>query len=102
MSHGTFGLIAGVAFALLAVALMLPMKFADRTSALAAAFASRFAVGFLASTVQLPMPGWARGLLVRAADHLPDALVNRAYAPILIIGGSGGLLIGMAAARWSV
>ena len=102
MSRTTFGVVAGVVFGLIAVALMLPMKFPDKRTALMAAFASRFAVGLLATTVVLPMPAWARGLLVGFLVSLPDAIVTKAYAPILIIGSLGGLAIAVAAARWSV
>jgi hypothetical protein len=47
------------------------------------------------------MSPWARGLVVGLLVSLPDALVTKAYAPILIIGSIGGLLIGIAAARWA-
>jgi hypothetical protein len=47
------------------------------------------------------MPPWARGLVVGLLVSLPDALVTKACAPILIIGSIGGLLIGIAAARWA-
>jgi hypothetical protein len=102
MTRLAFGVIAGVLFGALSVGLMLPMSFPDKPRALTAAFASRFAIGLLASTAQLPMPPWARGLLVGLLISLPDALVTRAYAPILIIGSIGGLLVGIASAKWSV
>lgn len=53
----------GLVFGLVAVALMLPLRFDDKRRALAAAFASRFATGLvigIASVAQLS--GWARGL----------------------------------------
>ena len=59
-----------------------------------AAFASRFAIGFTIGCVQLPWPGWLTGLLFGLLLSLPDALVTKAYAPILVIGAVGGLLIG--------
>lgn len=102
MSHLQFGLLAGVLFGSLAVALMLPMSFPDKHTALAAAFASRFAIGLLAATAVLPMPAWAAGLLVGFLISLPDALVTKAYAPILIIGTAGGAIVASAAARWSI
>src|ERR1041385_5203922 len=72
------------------VALMLPLKFSDRATAFSAAFASRFAIGVLATTVQLPIPPWARGLVV-----------TKAYAPIIATGIIGGTMIGWAAGRWA-
>jgi hypothetical protein len=102
MTRAVFGIAAGVLFGALSVGLMLPMTFPDKRTALAAAFSSRFAIGLLATTSQLPLPSWARGLVVGLLISIPDALVTRAYAPILIIGSIGGLLIGIAAARWAV
>jgi hypothetical protein len=101
MSRVTFGLIAGMLFGAVSVGLMIPMSFPDKRTALAAAFSSRFAIGFLATVVQLPMPAWARGLVVGFLISLPDALITKAYAPILIIGSIGGVLIAIAAVRWA-
>lgn len=101
MSRPLFGVVAGVVFGAVAVALMLPMPFPDKRTALLAAFASRFAVGLLASTVNLPLPAWLRGLIVGFVVSLPDAILTKAYAPILIIGSLGGLAVAVAAARWA-
>src|SRR5512132_4341470 len=101
MSRALFGVIAGLIFGAVAVALMLPMQFTDKQTALMAAFASRFAVGLFAATVQLPMPAWARGLLVGFLISLPDAIVTKAYVPILMIGSIGGLIVAMLAARFA-
>jgi hypothetical protein len=40
------------------------------------------------------MPGIAKGALVGLLISLPDAIVTKAYAPILIVGAAGGALIG--------
>jgi hypothetical protein len=80
---------------------MLPLKFADRATAFSAAFASRFAIGVLAATTQLPLPGWARGLIVGLLISIPDAIITKAYAPILATGVIGGTLIGWAAEKWA-
>src|SRR5262245_56389341 len=87
-------LICGVAFGGLAVALMLPMSFPNKRTALAAAFASRFAIGFIIPLVALPVAGFIKGALIGLLISLPDAIVTKAYAPILIIGVVGGALIG--------
>ena len=89
-----FSLVAGLAFGTLAVLLMLPLPFPHKRTALMAAFASRFAIGFLVPLVQLPWPGAATGALVGALVSLPDALVTKAYTPILVIGSLGGAVIG--------
>lgn len=101
MKRLSFGIVAGLLFGAIDVALMLPLQFTDRTTAFAAAFASRFAIGVLATTTQLPLAGWARGLIVGLLISIPDAIVTKAYAPILATGVLGGTLIGWAADRWT-
>jgi len=96
-----FGLIAGLAFGAVDVALMLPMSFPDKKTALLGAFLSRFAIGFLIPLVQLPVPGWAIGGLVGLLISLPDAVITRAYVPIITTGIVGGAIIGWAAARFA-
>lgn len=100
MNRVVFGLVAGIAFGAAAVALMLPIEFPDKTTALLAAFASRFAVGFLTPLVELPMPSWATGSIVGLLISVPDAIITKAYAPILVTGVVGGLIIGWATKRF--
>src|SRR5476649_1918458 len=88
------GLICGVVFGLIDVGLMLPMSFPDKRAALLGAFTSRFAIGFVIGCLQLPWPGWTVGLLFGLLISLPDAIITKAYAPILITGAIGGLVIG--------
>ena len=94
MSPLLTGLIAGLAFGLLSVATMLPMAFEDKPRALAASFASRFAIGFLIPNLALPGPGWFVGALAGLVISASDAIVTRAYAPILGMGALGGAVIG--------
>ena len=95
MSSVTSGAVSGAIFGAVAVAMMLPMSFPDKSSALLAAFCSRFAIGFVIACVQLPAwPGWVVGLLFGLLLSLPDAFITKAYAPILIVGALGGLIIG--------
>lgn len=101
MNPVVFGLIAGLVFGAVDVALMLPMEFPDKKTALLGAFLSRFAIGFLIPLVKLPLPGWAVGAMVGLLVSLPDAVITRAYAPILATGLIGGLAIGWAAGRWA-
>ena len=95
------GLLCGVGFGLADVALMLPMTFPDKPTALAAAFASRFAIGFLIPQVKLPLPPAASGALVGLLVSVPDAIVTHAHAPILGTGVLGGALIGWLAGRYA-
>lgn len=83
MNNVILGIISGIAFALVAVASMIPLKFPDKRTALLGAFASRFAIGFLICTSTLPLPAWLRGLVISLLVSLPDAIVTKAYAPIL-------------------
>jgi hypothetical protein len=95
------GLISGIAFGLLSAASMIPLSFADKRAALLGAFCSRFAIGFLVCVVNLPMPSWASGLLVGLLISLPDAIITKAYAPILIIGTIGGAIIGLITGKFA-
>ena len=97
MNPLVLSLICGVGFGTLAVVLMLPMTFPDKRTALIAAFASRFAIGFLIPLVVLPVPGFAKGALVGLLISLPDAIVTKAYVPILAVGVAGGAIIGFLA-----
>jgi hypothetical protein len=99
MNRLMLGVLCGVGFGLADVGLMLPMPFPDKPTALAAAFASRFAIGFLIPQVKLPLPPAASGALVGLLVSLPDAIVTHAYAPILATGLLGGAIIGWIAGR---
>jgi len=94
------GVICGLGFGLLDIALMMPMSFPDKRVALAGAFLDRFAIGFLICVVDLPLPGWAAGLIVGLLISLPSAVVTKAYAPIIGLGAIGGIVIGILRARY--
>lgn len=94
MNPIVLALVCGVAFGAVAVVLMLPMSFPNKRTALAAAFASRFAIGFLIPLVALPVAGLLKGALVGFLISLPDAVVTKAYVPILMVGVIGGAIIG--------
>lgn len=94
MSPLVLAIACGVGFGVVAVLLMLPMSFPNKRAALIAAFASRFAIGFLIPLVVMPVPGIAKGALVGLLISRPDAIVTKAYAPISIAGAVGGALIG--------
>ncbi|MBV9884627.1 MAG: hypothetical protein JO276_16585 [Sphingomonadaceae bacterium] len=102
MNPIVFGIIAGLVFGAADVALMLPMEFPDKRTALLGAFASRFAIGFLIPLVKMPIPAWTIGGIVGLLISIPDAIITKAYAPILGTGLVGGLIIGWAAGRWAV
>ena len=95
------GVIAGLIFGAVSVAMMIPMSFPDKRAALLAAFINRFAIGLVIGCVTLPgWPGWLVGLLFALLLSLPAALISKAYAPILLIGAIGGVIIGGIILGW--
>ena len=94
MGNLTGGVISGLIFGAVVVGTMLPMQFPDKTTALLAAFISRFGAGLVIGCVQLPWPGWLIGVVFGLLLSIPDALITKAYAPILIMGTVGGAIIG--------
>ena len=100
MSPLTFGVLCGLAFGGLSVALMLPLQFPDKRGALLGAFINRFAIGLLIPLVQLPLPPLLAGLALAILLSLPDAIITKAFAPILGVGAAGGLLIAWLASHF--
>ena len=98
----TVGAICGAIFGAIAVAIMIPMKFEDKTAAMTGAFINRFAVGFVIGAARLDVPPWAQGLIFGLLLSLPDAIITKAYAPILIMGTVGGIVIGVVVGKWGV
>lgn len=95
------GLIGGTAFGVIDVLLMLPMQFPDKRTALTAAFLSRFAIGFLIPLCKLPLPWPVTGALVGLLISMPDAVITKAYAPIIGTGILGGAILGWVAGRFA-
>ena len=102
MDRMRLGLLLGLVFGVVDVLLMLPMSFPDKRAALLGAFCSRFALGFFAATVRLPMPPVAAGIVVGMLTSLPDAIITKAYVPILATGLVFGALAGWAVGRWAI
>jgi len=102
MSRVPLGILLGLTVGIIDVLIMLPMPFPDKRAALLGAFLSRFAIGFLAANVTLPMSAIASGALVGLLVSLPDAVITKAYAPIIITGIVFGALAGWATKSWAV
>ena len=94
------GVICGLVFGALSAASMIPLSFPDKRAALLGAFINRFSIGFVIGAITLPWPGWATGLLVGVLLSLADAIITKAYAPILILGAVGGAIIGWIVQRF--
>jgi hypothetical protein len=101
MSHQLLGVIAGLIFGVLTVGLMARMAFPDKNAALSAAFVERFAIGVVIGCVQLAWPGWLVGLLFGLLLSIPSAIITKTYAPILVMGSLGGLVIGGLIHGWA-
>jgi hypothetical protein len=102
MSRIWLGTICGIVFGALSAASMIPLSFPDKRAALIGAFLNRFAIGFVIGAARLPLPGWANGLILGVLLSLADAIITKAYAPILILGAIGGLIIGLIVGKWGV
>ena len=102
MSRLTLGAICGVVVGAVSVAIIIPMTFEDKTAAMTGAFINRFAVGFVIGAAHLNLPPWAQGLLFGLLLSLPDAIITKAYAPILVMGAVGGTVIGFVVGKWGV
>ena len=100
MSRLLLGTICGLVYGALSAASMLPLTFTDKTAALTGAFLNRFAIGFVIGAARLPLPGWANGLIFGLLLSLPDAIITKAYAPIVVLGTIGGLVIGIIVEKW--
>lgn len=102
MSRLVLGTLCGLVFGAIAVGTMVPLTFADKRAAMLGAFVSRFAIGFVIGAATLPLPGWAMSLVFGLLLSLPDAIITKAYAPILGLGAIGGLIIGVVVNRWGI
>jgi hypothetical protein len=71
--------------------MILPISFPDKKAAFVAAFTNRFDIGLVLGCVTRFPRGGVGG---RAAIELARTLITKAYAPILIMGAIGGVMIG--------
>ena len=98
MNKIILGTICGLAFGIIDVLVMIPLKYENnrkRNEAMSAAFLERFMIGFLIPNVNLGIHPALTGLLLGVGLSLPSAIIIRAYAPIIGIGILGGLIIGL-------
>ncbi len=102
MSKILLGIICGIVFGGISVATMIPLKLEDKKTAMAGAFVNRFSIGFVIGATNLPLAGWLRGLLFGALLSLPDAIITKAWIPIMTLGVIGGVVIGLVIGAWGV
>jgi hypothetical protein len=60
----------------------------------------RSGIGFAIGAARLPWPGWAVGLCFGLLLSIPDAIITKAYAPIIGMGALGGIIIGVIIGRF--
>ena len=97
MDKITVGIILGLAFGIIDVLIMIPLKYESRRKrleAMSAAFIERFMIGFLIPNVNLSFHPSLIGLFLGLGLSLPSAIITRAYAPIIGTGILGGVIIG--------
>ena len=102
MSKIFLGIVCGILFGVVSVATMIPLKLPDKRTAMAGAFVNRFGVGFVIGATNLPLPTWASGLLFGLLLSLPDAIITKAWIPILTLGAIGGIVIGVVIGAWGI
>jgi len=100
MSRIVLGVICGLAFGVVDVGIMLPMSFPNKRAAITAAFVARFGIGFAIGAASLTWPGWTVGLVFGLLLSIPDAIITKAYAPIIGMGALGGTIIGVIIAKF--
>jgi hypothetical protein len=93
-----FSLVAGLIFGTISAGSMIKLEIPEKRTAVAAAFADRFLIGFVIGPVAkgLDANGLLIGALLGFGLSVPSALITRAYLPILTIGTIGGLAVGVA------
>ena len=100
MSRFMLGVVCGLVFGIVDIGIMLPMSFPDKRAAITAAFIARFGIGFAIGAARLPWPGWLVGLVFGLLLSVPDAIITKAYAPIIGMGAIGGTVIGFVVSRF--
>jgi hypothetical protein len=61
---------------------------------------ARFGIGFVIGAARLPWPAWAVGLCFGLLLSIPDAIITKAYGPIIGMGAIGGTVIGIIIGRF--
>ena len=106
MSRLSLGVLAGIVYGALSAASMIPLEFPDKRAALLGAFLNRLAIGVVIGAAVgspqlevLRLPAWSIGLVLGLLVSAADAVITKAYVPILVLGALGGALIGWLVGR---
>ena len=79
---------------------MIPLPMEEKSRAMAAAFANRFGIGLVVALAPLreTVPWWLEELALGLLLSLPDAIITRAWAPIM---GVGAVIVAFVAMKWA-
>jgi len=109
MSRLALGMLAGLLYGALSAASMIPLEFTDKRAALTGAFVNRFGIGLVIGAVigapqvtRLGLPAWLVGFSIGILLSAADAIITKAYVPIVVFGALGGAVIGWIVGRWGV
>ena len=97
MNKIILGTVCGLAFGIIAVLTMIPLKYENnrkKTEAMLAAFIERFSIGFLIPNVELGIHPAVVGLALGLGLSLPSAIITKVYVPIIGMGIVGSVIIG--------
>jgi hypothetical protein len=95
MNGIVLGIILGLIYGVLDIIPMFKMNLPDRRAAITGAFINRFSIGFLVPNSLPTIDPILRGLLLGIGLSLPDAIITKAYIPIMALGIVGGLVVGL-------
>jgi hypothetical protein len=101
------GLLAGLLYGAVSAASMLPLQFPDKRAALIGAFLNRLSIGVVIGAVvgapqivALGLAPWIIGAVAGVLLSAADAVITKAYVPILVLGALGGGVIGWVVERF--
>lgn len=89
------GILLGLVYAVIDIIPMLRMELPDKRAAIIGAFINRFSIGFLVPNALPTLDPILRGLLLGTVLSLPDAIITKAYIPIMAFGVVGGFIVGV-------
>jgi hypothetical protein len=98
MNKILLGITCGLAFGIIDVLIMIPLKYENRRKrieAMSSAFIERFMIGFLIPNTGLGIHPALTGIIVGAGLSIPSAIITGVYIPIIGIGIFGGIIIGI-------
>jgi len=97
MNKIILGTVCGLAFGIIDVLIMIPLKYENnkkRVEAMSAAFVERFMIGFLIPNVEIGLHPAIVGAILGFGLSVPSAIITRVYVPIIGAGIVGSVIIG--------